>query len=214
MEREMKENDLLSRVETAAKEAARDLFDRINKSCQDDTEKMYDGDIKHEEQLELEKSSVEVAAAEFIKHMAEKQHSDDLENENYRCDLKNKMENAGREAGKEEYYRLKADSEIRKSKQDILKILKDSVEEAARKAARETYTLMKIQEEAITEEDDAETEGTEQLLLDEVLKAGITAAECEYDKQKTSLDDSVIDVDDEGRLRAAQRGRHAAEVEY
>ena len=30
------------------------------------------------------------------------------------------MENAGREAGKEEYYRLKADSEIRKTKKDIL----------------------------------------------------------------------------------------------
>merc|ERR1712115_333687 len=133
-ERAMKENDLLSRVETAAKEAAKDLFIRLNTSSQEDAENMYEGNINPEEKVELEKSSVEVAAVEFDKHMADKKYSNELENENYRCDLKNKMENAGREAGKEEYYRLKADSEIRKTKKDILMKLKDSVEEAARKA--------------------------------------------------------------------------------
>merc|ERR1712089_19609 len=105
--------------------------------------------------------------------------------------------------GKEE---LNIDLKIGKNKKNIVQKFKYRVEEAAINAARETYWLMKAQEEAVTEEDDTEKERTEQLLLDEVLKAGITAAECEFDKQKVSQDDAVTEVNDEGRLCAAQRG--------
>merc|ERR1711962_824817 len=219
---------LLNEVRDAARKAAKEIFVSINMA-----EKDNDPDEEKEQKL-LERAGQEAADSHYNIYIAEisrkmENSKDNLKDTDVMEFYKNtaeceefelRIEETSRNAVIEEFNKLKKEAKIEhieqddlnvdlktsKNKKDIVQKFKYRVEEAARDAARETYTLMKTQDEVVTEENDIEKERTEQLLLDEVLKAGITAAECEYDKQKESGGDTAIEVDEDRRLKAAQRG--------
>merc|ERR1712032_1510927 len=65
--------------------------------------------------------------------------------------LKQRLEEAGKDAGRREFNRLVNEAVETKTREDRLKQLKAKVEEAARQAARETYGRLKAEEESCAE---------------------------------------------------------------
>ena len=189
------EAQLLARVEIAAREAAREVFDSL--------EDLVKGDLLEEEAVEA--ASMEVATAEYGKHVGQ---TDESSSESK---LKTRMEAAGKEAGRRELARLKAETEVAKTKEDLAKKIKAQVEEAARQAAREKYASKRAEEdEALEGAEKKKDTDKEDNLQAEVEKAGVTAAQSEFDKVRGEAgEDDTKDREEAGRI-----GKTAALVEY